>query len=194
MEQELEKRLDIIEKGNITVRETKEISNDPADEKERLFHALDHIIEQYSHEPGQLIRILIKAQDLFGYLPEEVQAYIALKTGVPVSEVSGVVTFYSLFKTEPKGKNVLKVCMGTACYVKGAQEIMDTLKEHLKIDEGETTPDQLFTLNSTRCVGACGLAPVVLANDQVHGEAGAAGVIKIIQAYRKGENIESKKH
>lgn len=194
MEQELEKRIDTIEEGNMPVRETKEISNETADEKERLFHALDHIIEQYSDEPGQLIRILIKAQDLFGYLPEEVQAYIALKTGVPVSEVSGVVTFYSLFDTEPKGKNVLKVCMGTACYVKGAQEIMDALKEHLKIDEGETTADQLFTLNTTRCVGACGLAPVVLANDQVHGEAVVSDVTRIIQEYRKGEKIEGKKH
>lgn len=194
MEPELGKRPEAIEKSYVSGEPGQQVRKVMADEKEKRFQALDRIIERYSPEPGQLIRILLKAQDLFGYLPEEVQAYIALKTGVPVSEVSGVVTFYSLFTTKPRGKNILKVCMGTACYVKGAQEIMDTFKEHLKIDEGETTSDQLFTLETTRCVGACGLAPVLLANEQVHGEAGVAEVDKIIQDCRKGEKIESKKH
>ncbi|MDD4169981.1 MAG: NAD(P)H-dependent oxidoreductase subunit E [Desulfotomaculaceae bacterium] len=194
MKSELEKGPSDIEKSYVYKEQGQQLGNVIADEKEKHFQALDHIIERYSQEPGQLIRILLKAQDIFGYLPEEVQAYIALKTGVPVSEVNGVVTFYSLFATEPRGKNIFKVCMGTACYVKGAQEIMSTLKEHLKIDEGGITSDRLFTLETTRCVGACGLAPVLLANERVYGEAKAAEVPKIIQNYRKGEKIESKKH
>jgi len=141
-----------------------------------------------------LIRILQKAQEIFGYLPEEVQAYIAEKLEIPVSEVNGVVTFYSLFATEPKGKYTLSVCMGTACYVKGAQALMDALKEELKIDEGETTPDGVFTIKSTRCVGACGLAPILMANEDVYGKASPGEIKKIIQTCRKGESVDHKKH
>ena len=135
--------------------------NEPLQEDNRSeqFADLDRVIGRYARERGQLIRILQKAQEIFGYLPEEVQAYIAEKLEIPVSEVNGVVTFYSLFTTEPRGKYTLNICMGTACYVKGAQALMDALKEELKIDEGETTPDGVFTIKSTRCVGACGLAP-----------------------------------
>lgn len=160
-------------------------------EKKQRYRALDQIIQQYAQKPGQLIGILHRAQEIFGYLPEEVQAYIAHKTGTPVSEVNGVVTFYSLFSTAPQGKYELKVCLGTACYVKGAQEIMDTLKENLQIDEGQTTKDALFTLKSTRCIGSCGLAPVLLANEEVYGEIAVKDVPKIIRQYRKGEKIES---
>ena len=164
------------------------------DDRKQKYGELDRVIQRYSNEPGQLIRILQKAQDIFGYLPEEVQAYIAEKTEIPVAEVNGVVTFYSLFSTEPKGKNMLNVCMGTACYVKGAQQVMDALKDRLKIDEGETTPDKLFTIKSTRCVGACGLAPILVVNEDVHGKISAGDVPKIIQKYRKGEKIENPKH
>jgi len=163
-------------------------------EQERNYKNLDRVIEQYSKKPGQLIRILHKAQDIFGYLSEEVQGYIAEKTGIPVSEVNGVVTFYSLFSTRPKGKYIFRICMGTACYIKGAQGIMNTFKEHLKIDEGETTRDKLFTLKTARCVGACGLAPVLLVNEEVHGETEAKDIVRIIQKYRKGEKIENTKH
>lgn len=105
------------------------------DHRSKQFADMDRVIRLYAGERGQLIRILQKAQEIFGYLPEEVQAYIAEKLEIPVSEVNGVVTFYSLFATEPKGKYTLSVCMGTACYVKGAQALMDALKEELKIDE-----------------------------------------------------------
>jgi len=169
----------------------KQVPDKVEDKKRKQYRDLDNVIEQYSKKPGQLIGILHKAQNIFGYLPEEVQTYIANKTGTPVSEVNGVVTFYSLFSTEPKGKYKLKLCLGTACYVKGAQEIMDALKEHLKIDEGGTTRDKLFTLESTRCIGSCGLAPVLLANDDVYGEITVKDVRKIIQDYQKGEKIES---
>lgn len=163
-------------------------------EKDDQYRDLDLVIQRYSNEPGQLIRILQKAQEIFGHLPEEVQSYIAEKTETPVSEVNGVVTFYSLFSTEPKGKHTLNLCMGTACYVKGAQELMDTLKEQLKIDEGETTKDRLFTLKSTRCIGACGLAPILVVNGDVHGKASPGEIVKIIRKYRKGEKVESTKH
>ncbi len=161
---------------------------------ENKFSELDHYINLYTKEPGQLIIILKKAQDIFGYLPEQVQAYIAEKTGTPVSEVNGVVTFYSLFSTEPRGKCTLDLCMGTACYIKGAQELMDTLKDQLQIDAGETTGDQLFTVNTTRCIGACGLAPILVANGSVHGRINSDEIIEIIKKYRKGEEIEGKKH
>jgi len=164
-------------------------------QKGEQYKQLDRVIRQYSSEPGQLIRILQKAQDVFGYLPEEVQAYIAEKTDTPVAEVNGVVTFYSLFATKPKGKIMLNLCMGTACYVKGAQELMNFLKDQLEIDEGETSPDKLFTIKSTRCVGACGLAPVLMVNEEVHGKAGISDIDKIIEKHRgKGENIENPKH
>jgi len=168
----------------------------PVEENEKInkYKELDQVIRLYSKEPGQLINILQKAQDIFGCLSEEVQSYIAEKTENPVSEINGVVTFYSLFYTEPKGKHTFDLCLGTACYVKGAQELMDSLKDLLKVDEGETTKDRLFTLKSTRCIGACGLAPVLVVDGDVHGKASAGEITKIIQAYRKGEKIEGTKH
>lgn len=170
--------------------------NEPLQEDNRSeqFADLDRVIGRYARERGQLIRILQKAQEIFGYLPEEVQAYIAEKLEIPVSEVNGVVTFYSLFTTEPRGKYTLNICMGTACYVKGAQALMDALKEELKIDEGETTPDGVFTIKSTRCVGACGLAPILVANEDVHGKISPGEIKKIIQTCRKGESVDYKKH
>ena len=164
------------------------------DHRSKQFADMDRVIRLYAGERVQLIRILQKAQEIFGYLPEEVQAYIAEKLEIPVSEVNGVVTFYSLFATEPKGKYTLSVCMGTACYVKGAQALMDALKEELKIDEGETTPDGVFTIKSTRCVGACGLAPILMANEDVYGKASPGEIKKIIQTCRKGESVDHKKH
>lgn len=163
-------------------------------EQANQYKELDIVIQRYANEPGQLIRILQKAQELFGYLPEEVQAYIAEKTGNPVSEVNGVVTFYSLFNTEPKGKHTFNLCMGTACYVKGSQELMDKLKEQFKIDEGETTKDRLFSLKSTRCIGACGLAPILVVDGEVYGKASPGEIAKIIQKYRKGEKAERAQH
>jgi len=174
--------------GEVTIQETVEKERDVQYEK------LDCIISQYAREPGQLIRILHQAQDIFGYLPVEVQSFIAEKLEIPVSEVNGVVTFYSLFSSNPKGKHMLNLCMGTACYVKGAQELMDTLKDTLSIDEGETTPDRLFTLKSTRCIGACGLAPILVVDGNVRGKATPGDIVKIIEKYRKGEKSDRAKH
>jgi NADH:ubiquinone oxidoreductase subunit E len=139
-----------------------------------------------------LIRILQEAQAIFGYLPEEVQTYIAGKTNIPVSEINGVVTFYSLFSTEPRGKYGINVCLGTACYVQGARGILEDLRRELDLKDGDTSGDGLFTVKSTRCVGACGLAPVLTVNDEVHGRASRKDVSKILRKYRKAEEAEGR--
>ncbi len=132
-----------------------------------------------------MIRILKEAQDISGYLPEEVQDYIAGRIGVPVSEVNGVVTFYSLFNTDPVGRYGINVCMGTACYVQGARGIMEDFRRELALEDGDTSADGVFTVKSTRCLGACGLAPVITVNGEVHGNLGRKDVSKILRSYRK---------
>ncbi|WP_207708814.1 NADH-quinone oxidoreductase subunit NuoF [Heliobacterium mobile] len=146
---------------------------------------LNKIISQYKDSPGQLIRILQKAQELYGYLPEDILGYIADKVGLPLSEVAGVVTFYSLFTTKPKGKHTISVCLGTACYVKGAPNVLEAIKKELAVDMDQTTADGLFTLTNTRCVGACGLAPAVLIDGEVHGRVKASDVPELIRQYRQ---------
>lgn len=146
---------------------------------------LDEIIERYSKQDGMLIRILQKSQELYGYLPLEVQARISEKLNLPISTINGVVSFYSLFSQEPRGKNTISVCLGTACYVKGAQEILSAIQEELQLDVGETTMDKLFTLKATRCIGACGLAPVITINDEVHGRLTPADIPSVLYPYIK---------
>ncbi len=154
------------------------------EEKEK-YRRLAALLEKYHGKAGELINVLHKAQLIFGYLPQKVQICVADALGVPISEVYGVVTFYSLFNTEPRGKYRISVCLGTACYVKGAGSIMEALKENLKVDEGGTTKDGLFTLESARCVGACGLAPVVTINGNVHGRMTADDIPELLERYRK---------
>lgn len=148
------------------------------------------MIDRCRPDSGQLIRILQEAQEIFGYLPEEVQTYIAGKTGLPVSEVSGVVTFYSLFSTEPRGKYGINVCLGTACYVQGARGIFEDFRRDLHLEDKDTSADGLFTVKSTRCLGACGLAPVITVNGEVHGRVGRQDVARILRRYRKMEEAE----
>lgn len=156
------------------------------EEKEREnFDKLDQIIDKYKTEEGMLIRILQKAQEQFGYLPIKVQTYISKKLQIPISTINGVVSFYSLFSEEPQGKYTVGVCLGTACYVKGSQEILDAIKEQLQIDAGETTMDKLFTLKSTRCIGACGLAPVITINEDVYGRLTPSDIPSILYKYTK---------
>ncbi|MEW5954451.1 MAG: NAD(P)H-dependent oxidoreductase subunit E [Bacillota bacterium] len=152
---------------------------------------LDRIIERYSRERGQLIRILQEAQEIFGCLPEEVQAYIAGQLGLPVSEVNGVVTFYALFHTEPRGKFSINVCLGTACYVQGAQNLLSDFRHKLDLKDGDTTGDGLFTVKSTRCIGACGLAPVITINNDVHGKLGRKNVAALIRKYKKQAEVRT---
>lgn len=145
---------------------------------------LDQIIEKHANEKGALIPVLHEAQELFGYLPIEVQKRIAEGLNVPLAEVYGVVTFYTQFSIQPKGKFKIQVCLGTACYVKGSGQILDKIKEKLGIDIGEVTEDGKFSLEACRCVGACGLAPVVMINDDVYGRLTVDDIGGIIDKYR----------
>ncbi len=137
-------------------------------EKE-LYEELKKVIAEYKNKPGALILVLHRAQTLFGYLPREVQRLIADGLGVPLSEVSGVVTFYSFFTMVPKGRHSIKVCLGTSCYVRGGQKVLGELEKKLGISVGGTTEDRRFSLEVVRCIGACGLSPALTVGDDVFG-------------------------
>jgi NADH:ubiquinone oxidoreductase subunit E len=145
------------------------------------------IVERYKDEPTPLMMILEDVQKEYGYVPLEVQELISDLTDIPVSEIYGVVTFYSFFSLTPKGKYVIGVCLGTACYVKGAQLVLDKFCEILKIKPGETTPDGLFTIDVLRCIGACAIAPAVSVNGKVYPQVKVDNVIKIINTYEHKE-------
>ena len=133
------------------------------------FQQLQAVIDAKKGTKGALMPVMQEAQAIFGYLPKEVQQFIADGLGVTLSEVYGVATFYAQFVLEPQGEHVIGVCLGTACYVKGSQAVLDRLAEELKVPVGKTTADGKFTLNATRCLGACGLAPVMMIGDEVYG-------------------------
>ena len=149
----------------------------------KLFEQLDTFIDSLETKDGSLIQVLHHAQGIFGYLPKEVQLYISEKLNIAPAKVYGVVSFYSYFTTEPKGEHVISVCTGTACFVKGSHEILEEFKKILKINPGETTADGKFTLNTLRCVGACGLAPVVSVGDKLYGKFKKEDVKKVIMEY-----------
>ena len=136
--------------------------------KQEKYRLLDEVIAEYADVPGSLIMILHQAQGIFGYLPMEVQKVISDKTGIPLSEIYGVVTFYSFFTMVPKGRHIIRVCLGTACYVRGGKKIVDYLNQELGININETTKDLRFSLEVNRCVGACGLAPVMVVDEEVY--------------------------
>ncbi len=144
---------------------------------------LKSVIEKHKDIEGSLMPVLQEAQEIYGYLPIEVQTMIAEGLSVPLSEVYGVVTFYGQFSLNPKGKYQVSVCLGTACYVKGSGDILDRLKETIGIDAGGITKDGKFSLDATRCVGACGLAPVMIVNDDVYGRIVPNDVPKILAKY-----------
>jgi len=146
--------------------------------------ALDALIAEYKGEAGALMPVLQKAQDIYGYLPEEVQREIALGLGVPYSEVFGVVTFYSQFLLNPKGTYPVAVCLGTACYVKGSGVLMEKLEELLGIPAGGISEDLKFSLEATRCIGACGLAPVLTIGEDVYGRLEPSQLPDIIAKYK----------
>ncbi|WP_371368527.1 hypothetical protein SRRS_20720 [Sporomusa rhizae] len=130
---------------------------------------LDAILEKYQGVKGALIPVLQEAQNAYGYLPREVIKHIAEKMSIPVSQIYGVVTFYAQFHLNPRGKNIVRVCQGTACHVRGAKGILKALEDSLQVKAGGTTPDLKFTLETVACIGACGLAPVLMVNDDTHG-------------------------
>jgi NADH:ubiquinone oxidoreductase subunit E len=153
-----------------------------ADEQE-LMARLDEVLEEYQHKEGGLIPVLQIAQGLFGHLPEPVLRRVATGMDKPYSEVAGVVGFYSFFSTQPRGKHVVRVCLGTACYVRGGKQVLDALKKELQIDVGETTEDKNFSLEIARCFGACGLAPAIMINDDVHQRVKPARIKQVLAPY-----------
>ncbi len=144
---------------------------------------LDSIIEKYKGKAGGLIPVLEEAQVCLEYLPLSVQKRIAAGLNLPLSRVYGVVTFYSFFTMTPRGKHTIRVCLGTACYVRGGKAITEALEKTFGIKEGETTPDRMFTLESVRCLGACGLGPVVVVDEDVHGRIKPAKVKEVLSQY-----------
>jgi len=156
-----------------------------AAEAPKGFAEVDRFIDSLPDINGALIPVLHRAQEEYGYLSREVQLHIAHKLQVPASKVFGVATFYSLFTMEKKGKYRINICMGTACYVSGAETVMREFEKELNISATETTEDYLFTLDSVRCVGACGLAPVVMVNDKVYGRVKPEDVKGIVEEYLK---------
>ncbi len=160
---------------------------------EDVIPVIDDIIAQKQGERGSLIPVLQSTQNLLGYLPKPILVHISEKLEIPYSEVAGVVTFYSFFSTTPRGKHTIRVCMGTACYVRGGKEVLEALSKELKIGVGETTADGLFSLEVGRCFGACGLAPVVMVDEDVHQRVKESQIKSLLEPYLEegGEEDES---
>lgn len=152
---------------------------------EENFRELDEVIRRHQHQQGTLMPVLQEAQEIFGCLPIEVQQRISEGTKVPMSDIFGVVTFYSQFTLEPKGEYTISVCMGTACYVRGAKPIVEKISDMIGIAPGETSADAKFSLVATRCIGACGLAPIMTVNKNVYGRLALEDVPGIIEKYQK---------
>jgi NADH:ubiquinone oxidoreductase subunit E len=159
--------------------------------EEQLMPRLDEIIEEYKGVPGALIPVLQQAQAIFGYLPEAALERIAFALGQPYSAVAGVVGFYSFFSTVPRGKHLVRVCLGTACYVRGGKDVLQSLKDNLGIDVGDTTADRNFSLDVGRCFGACGLAPVIMVDDDVHQRVKPSKIAALLAQYREGAADQS---
>jgi NADH:ubiquinone oxidoreductase subunit E len=152
--------------------------------EEELLARLDEVIENYREKPGALIPVLQIAQGIFGYLPEVALKQIARGMGKPYSEVAGVVGFYSFFSTVPRGRNIIRVCLGTACYVRGGLAVLESLSKELGVEVGGTTEDREFSLEVARCFGACGLAPVITVNDEVHHRVKPKRIAAILDQYK----------
>jgi len=167
--------------------EVNKLQNEFVLSKQKEFAELKEFIDSVKDTQGILMQTLQKAQDIFGYLPLEVQKFIADETGIPLADIYGVVTFYTQFTVEEKGKHRVGVCLGTACYVKGSQDVMDKLAEELNVKVGQTTEDRMFTLEATRCLGCCGLAPVMTIDEDVYGNIDPKRVPEVIAKYRNQE-------
>ncbi len=155
--------------------------------EEELLRRLDETIKEYKDKPGGLIPALQIAQGIFGYLPEVALKHVAAGFGKPYSEVAGVVGFYAFFSTKPRGKYLIRVCLGTACYVRGAQLVLESMKKELGVDVGETTSDRLFSLEVIRCIGACSLGPAVVIGKNTHQKVKPARVRELLERYRSGD-------
>lgn len=162
------------------IRNLEEINPDLNGE---VVSTIDEIIEKYRGKPGCLIPVLEECQGIVGYLPVELQEYISKGINIPGSTIFGVVTFYSFFTMVPKGRHTVKVCMGTACYVRGIAEVLSRLQSTFNIKVGDTTEDRRFSLEAVRCLGACGLAPVVVIGNDTHGVVTPDSIISILEKY-----------
>jgi NADH:ubiquinone oxidoreductase subunit E len=151
--------------------------------EEDLFPRMEEIIAEHRGKPQELIMALHKAQNLFGYLPEKAQRIISDRLKVPMSTVCGVISFYSFFSTVPKGKHSVKVCLGTACYVRGGQQTLNGVEKELGVKVGETTGDRRYSVDVVRCIGACGLAPAMLVDDDVYGRVKSTKIMEILDRY-----------
>ena len=150
---------------------------------EEMWQQIDQSIASNRSIPGSTITVLRECQDIVGYLPVVLIDYISQGLNRPRSEVFGITTFYSLFSLTPKGRNTIKICLGTACYVKGIKEVMDRIGNEYSVEEGGTTEDRRFSLEAVRCVGACGLAPVMVVNQDTHGDVSSNKVIELLEKY-----------
>lgn len=149
-----------------------------------VMRKIDDIIDRYEHKMGGLIPVLTECQNIIGYLPVEMHDYIGKRLKIPSSDIYGVVTFYSFFTMVPRGKHIIKVCMGTACYVRGIGEILNRIQTGFKLKVGDTTEDRRFSLEAVRCLGACGLAPVVVVDDDTHGGVTTDSILGILEKYQ----------
>lgn len=156
-------------------------------EEEKL-KIIDEIVDSYKDKEGSLIQILHMVQGAYGFLPIDIQQRIAKRLDIPMSEIAGVISFYSFFTTTPKGKYEINVCLGTACYVRGGKKIVEKLEELLNIGVGETTEDKKFSLNVMRCIGACGLAPAMSINGKVYKQVNPNKLSLILQQYEEGHH------
>ena len=163
--------------------QTKQATHKLPDDHVQKLEQIAEVIERYDAKHSNLIMILHDAQGIYGYLPYEVQKFVADKMNMPVSEVSGVVSFYSFFSTKPKGKHTLLVCMGTACYVRGGKKLLEGIEKHLHVDCDCTTEDGKFTLCKARCIGACGLAPAMMIDDTTYKAVNPAKLETILSKY-----------
>jgi NADH-quinone oxidoreductase subunit E len=151
---------------------------------EEMYKELDSFIDSLPDTKGALITVLHKAQSIFGYLPHEIQSHVGKKLGIPSSRVNGVVTFYSYFTEKPKGEHVIQVCLGTACFVRGSAGILKKLEEKLNVKAGETTTDGKFSIDPLRCIGTCGLGPVLTIDGKVFGQVSPDSIDGILAQYR----------
>jgi len=168
------------ERDEILKRKVQKVELVPPEELAKL----DEIIDRYEGRPSYLIPALKDAQEMFGYLPAEVQRTLAQGLNIPSSHVYGVVTFYSFFTIEPRGRHTIRLCLGTACYVKGSKDILDIIVKDVGINVGETSEDGRFSLEAVRCLGACGLAPVMLIGEDTHGNMDPKDTTKILEGYQ----------
>ena len=159
-----------------------DVTSGTADQRKQLARILD----ESKGLPGPLIQVLHRVQGVYGYLPSDVLRFVASELSLPLCDVRGVATFYNFFRLDPVGKHTVSVCLGTACYVKGGAEILKRVQRELGVEEGHTTADGLFTLDTARCFGACGLAPVMMVDEEVYGRLSPTKAMRILDSYRGG--------